>query len=297
MRASLLLVLPLLSLACAVATDPPSEEVGRARQALGGQLTSANRPPCLSDRPCPSELYAYSNFIHFAFTNANGNNNIAWGITDAWHGPTVPNSSGILDVQNPQVGALYDFSAQDCVTHWFAPSTCSPWSEKRFIYVPPYNTWWDDTDDPATSSIPKWVAGSEPVAGGGTRFFQACSVHYAGGQHVGKYFDGYCHIGWGGREVSLTGSMVMTAVWCGVEWTSLFYGAVGDDAIVAGYENGQPQYLCRAFFAGGMHPGKFVAGGCNFAWGGAEQRNTVSYQMLTRTHVDTCTGWDPPLTY
>lgn len=40
--------------------------------------------------------------------------------------------------------------------------------------------------------------------------------------------------------------------------------------VVAGMERGQPLYVCRAAYEGGVHPGKTVAGSCNIGWGGKE---------------------------
>jgi hypothetical protein len=42
------------------------------------------------------------------------------------------------------------------------------------------------------------------------------------------------------------------------------------NATVGGFENGQRLYVCHAVYAGGVHPGKIVAGNCNIGYGGNE---------------------------
>ena len=43
------------------------------------------------------------------------------------------------------------------------------------------------------------VGGSE-----GSRILRVCRAKLQDGTHPGKYFDGQCNIGWGGKEVVLT---------------------------------------------------------------------------------------------
>ena len=64
-------------------------------------------------------------------------------------------------------------------------------------------------------------------------------------------------------------------------WIDMANGNVPPKAQPAGNEaNGQPLFLCRATFNGGIHPGKIRTefGGCNVAWGGQEHKVT-NYQV------------------
>lgn len=54
------------------------------------------------------------------------------------------------------------------------------------------------------------------------------------------------------------------------QWRFIRYGRIPHHAVVGGAENGQVLYVCQARYAGGMHPGKVVAGRCNITYGGAE---------------------------
>ena len=46
--------------------------------------------------------------------------------------------------------------------------------------------------------------------------------------------------------------------------------AVPHDATVGGYEDGGHLYVCRAWYGGGVHPGKVVGGNCNIGYGWRE---------------------------
>lgn len=61
-----------------------------------------------------------------------------------------------------------------------------------------------------------------------------------------------------------------------------FTGVIPENAVVGGYENGQPMYVGRVAFEGGMHPGKVIAGGyCNIGWGGKEYSFDKDFEILT----------------
>lgn len=55
--------------------------------------------------------------------------------------------------------------------------------------------------------------------------------------------------------------------------------------------NGTPQFVCRAPYNGGLHPGKTVADKCNITWGGKEIPMT-SYEVLTGNNDDQL--WEAP---
>ncbi len=56
-----------------------------------------------------------------------------------------------------------------------------------------------------------------------------------------------------------------------LRWTALKKDdPVPRAALVGGDEGGRPLYVCRAPYAGGLHPGKVVSGSCNIGYGGKE---------------------------
>jgi V8-like Glu-specific endopeptidase len=59
-------------------------------------------------------------------------------------------------------------------------------------------------------------------------------------------------------------------------WTPQLTG----DAFPVGEENNQTLYSCRANYRGGLHPGKFIAGQCNFGFGGKEIESR-NYEVLS----------------
>lgn len=119
---------------------------------------------------------------------------------------------------------------------------------------------------PATYNS-SWAAGHE--ANGAPLY--VCRASYNGGVHPGKVVAGSCNIGWGGKEIVLHSFEVLStnALREPGIWTS---GIVpGHSYYSAGHEaNGTSLYICRASYRGGLHPGKVVAGKCNFGWGGNE---------------------------
>jgi hypothetical protein len=65
-------------------------------------------------------------------------------------------------------------------------------------------------------------------------------------------------------------------------WVNASNGTIPDGAWMGGREQGgEPLYICRAAYQGGVHPGKVRPGlrGCNIGWGGAEI-TVNSYQVL-----------------
>jgi len=110
-----------------------------------------------------------------------------------------------------------------------------------------------------------------------------CRAFFNGGLHPGKIrpeFRG-CNIPYGGRENRVGRYEVLMDV-RGVRWVMRRNGNVPRRALPAGREaNGAPLYLCRAFFNGGLHPGKIRRefNGCNIPYGGREQR-VSNYEVL-----------------
>jgi hypothetical protein len=74
----------------------------------------------------------------------------------------------------------------------------------------------------------------------------------------------------------------------GIQWIDMRAGSpVPEGAVVSGGQSRPPAtfFVCRAFFHGGVHPGKLFDGQCNISWGGKEIRmpryeTLVSYTPL-----------------
>ncbi len=64
-------------------------------------------------------------------------------------------------------------------------------------------------------------------------------------------------------------------------WVPAEGGAIPQGAVLGGSENGQPLFICRAQYNGGVHPGKVVGQNCNIGWGGREILNPT-YEVLVR---------------
>lgn len=109
-----------------------------------------------------------------------------------------------------------------------------------------------------------------------------CTAPYAGGFHPGKVRPGLggCNIGYGGSEVMVYNYEIPTGFG---HWANASNGNIPNNAIQAGAEaNGQPLYVCRAWYSGGIHPGKVRPGfrGCNIGYGGSEIE-IQTYDVLT----------------
>ena len=82
-------------------------------------------------------------------------------------------------------------------------------------------------------------------------------------------------------------------------WVFAANGSVPLDAIQGGAEpDGTSVYICRAFFKGGVHPGRVRPGmtGCDIGWGGSEE--VVSfYQVLVPRWVSAVNGNIPSNAY
>jgi len=134
---------------------------------------------------------------------------------------------------------------------------------------------------PIRGDIPThtFVAGHE---NDGTPLY-LCRAHYLNSIQIGKTWSGYdkCDISYAGREIPLSDYEINIQDSQG-EWQP----GPGDDIPVGGFRvgtdtNGNPLFLCRTPFNGGMQPGKTWAGydKCNFSYGGEElfQRNFEIY--------------------
>ena len=108
----------------------------------------------------------------------------------------------------------------------------------------------------------------DAVIGGreGGRDFPVCRVRFKGGVQPGKVVAGRCNVGWGGDEFALSGFEVLAI---GPHWIR-GGGTLPQDIAIGGRDRRKPLPICRAAHRRGMHPGKVVAGRCNFGWGGRE---------------------------
>jgi hypothetical protein len=115
----------------------------------------------------------------------------------------------------------------------------------------------------------------------------ACRAEAGAGVHPGRFRNDFtgCHIGFGGREISVMPFEILTSA-----WRDDGGGSVPPDSFVGGQRvsigpqssfNLIPLYPCRASYQGTLQVGEVAAGdkGCTFGFGGrqvAEQQ----YQVL-----------------
>lgn len=81
-------------------------------------------------------------------------------------------------------------------------------------------------------------------------------------------------------------------------WRITSYGEyMPPNAVIGGYENGSPLFVCHADYNGGTHIGKVVNGNCYFGWGGREIV-TSNYEVLSTTTplswIPASNGYVPP---
>jgi hypothetical protein len=110
--------------------------------------------------------------------------------------------------------------------------------------------------------------------GDGTPLY-ICSAFFAGGNHPGKLRSSFggCNISYAGLEHTITDYFVLRPDWLG---SSAFDFPAGTDS------DGSPLHVCRAFFGGGLYPGKTKVGWttCNFGLAGKEQMVGL-YEILS----------------
>ena len=109
------------------------------------------------------------------------------------------------------------------------------------------------------------VAGEE----NGTPVY-VCRAEYGGGVHPGKVVDGYCYIGFAGKEIQLREYQVLLKM---KDYT-LAWGPPKEgleEAFAGGHESGHPLVVCRGEYKDGfIDSGKVVGGKCNIGYGGLE---------------------------
>lgn len=118
----------------------------------------------------------------------------------------------------------------------------------------------------------------------GTRKMFVCRVKQSDGMHPGKFFDGYCNIGWGGKEISLTSgyevlvnTQPQNAKFLTQTWVS---PATAASATFTGGSVGTTAMrVARASYNNSVHPGKEWAGKCYIGFGGQEVA-VAPYEVL-----------------
>ena len=111
-----------------------------------------------------------------------------------------------------------------------------------------------------------------------------CAASFAGGVHPGKLRQAFggCVVGYGGKEYTV--GQYSTLIGHGLWKSRVPIDQLDRVGVNAGREaNGNPLYVCRADYKGGVHPGKVgtSTGGCNVTYGGVE-RTEYFYQVLMR---------------
>jgi hypothetical protein len=100
------------------------------------------------------------------------------------------------------------------------------------------------------------------------KLLYSCNAYYNNGTHPGKTRDDWnsCNIGWGGQEYGLTSYNTLQSSH-NYYWDRNIYNPV-----VGGNQHDGNLYVCRAYYNGGIHPGKTKNGwgACNIGWGGSE---------------------------
>jgi len=114
----------------------------------------------------------------------------------------------------------------------------------------------------------------------------ACRAAISGGLHLGKVRTGFagCKIGWGGSEQTVPNYQVLTGQ--GYRWVLAKAGELPARAVQAGEEHPpgkEALYVCRAWFNGGTHPGKFRPAfrACGIGWSGKEHM-VPEYEVLVK---------------
>jgi hypothetical protein len=106
------------------------------------------------------------------------------------------------------------------------------------------------------------------------------------GTHPGKYFNGQCNIGWGGKEYAVTSGYELlvntqptNAKYFPQTWVPRYSHEGNSYAFRAGAVGAQHLLTCRASHMNGTHLGKEWAGKCQIGFAGDEV-GVASYEVL-----------------
>jgi hypothetical protein len=141
---------------------------------------------------------------------------------------------------------------------------------------------------PATAwAQPHWVRVHDQrippgaVRGGhtATQELYVCRSHYRDGTHAGKVVAGRCHIGFGGKEISLDHYDVLVIGGAQGHWLP-GHGSRVRYAVRGGHTSAGDLYVCRGYYKDGTHYGKEAGGRCLIGWGGSEVALS-NYEVLS----------------
>jgi hypothetical protein len=287
------IIAAILGLTAGCTPGQGNQRFGAISEALGGptgQCYPISDSSGATDQACLTSTVDHNN-LHFKFGYFDPTGQgywtfalVSWGLVGTGRTGQDSNESGGFDLNNVQPGTLWQFQDAFCFHNPIGQSVCTNWSPWVFAYAQSPGTSWIDSDSATSDQLNNAVeTGWEILGDGSKRSLKTCAVSFQNGEHVGKFFGGNCFIGWGFKEQVLPHSMVLNTLDAGVGWTWTQGGAVPVGAVAAGWENGQSQFACRAWFstASGYQPGKALADGCHYSWGGVEHIETGWYQVLT----------------
>jgi hypothetical protein len=147
-----------------------------------------------------------------------------------------------------------------------------------FVGMGPYE--W--VNGPTIASLTDAVQGA--TGGGVTQY--VCRAWYNDGFHPGKYFNGRCNFGWGGKEVSVTTNysiLVNRQPFLGQFMKVSWEAKSPLPGFASAGANSPTMRICRAMMNdGGHHLGKEWSNNCNVGFGGVEV-TMPSYQVLNLT--------------
>jgi hypothetical protein len=147
---------------------------------------------------------------------------------------------------------------------------CNIGSDRNEIAVPNFQVLVPPWEASSNGNVPHEAptfGHEDPNAGSHPLF--VCRASHQGSLHPGwvNFGSGGCHIGYGGKEFTVTSYNVL------VTWPFAVQEDLPDtEALIAGTENGMNLWICIADFAGGKYPGKIRSGfdGCHIGLGGVE---------------------------
>jgi hypothetical protein len=132
------------------------------------------------------------------------------------------------------------------------------WGDKEVVLTQGYQILLNMQYDHSLIESPRWVP-PQPGEGfwggvtvqvgwegyvGSTRM-RVCMAKYTDGFHLGKEWDGKCHIGWGGKEVAVSDYTILRLSFNKVAWNNLVAywnaGGAGDCYDRKGRNHGSPQ--------------------------------------------------------
>ena len=153
------------------------------------------------------------------------------------------------------------------------PPAPAPVGVRPAIGTPATPTLTAQTDGkPSYSWVPRGRGKGQRIIGGKERGRQLplCRAPFRGGKHPGKVVAGKCNFGYGGKEILSADFEILVPTNGAQPRWSRMQGRLAKNAFPASRYDNRQGYICRGRHAGGLHPGKVVAGRCNIGYGGRE---------------------------